>query len=169
MCVDKCDNITEDYLDCYKNPKGYYLDKNETKYKKCFYTCETCEIKGNYLNHNCIACNNNLLLGIRLKNNNYMNCYDCNYYYYFDNNSFFCTNNFSCPGEYPDLIKDKNECVKSCGDTKKNHYEFRNKCLISCPENFVVLKEKPNSCTPECPKEKPFLYLNTLNVHQIAQ
>ena len=95
LCVDKCDNITEDYLDCYKNPKGYYWDKNETKYKKCFHTCETCEIKGNYLNHNCITCNNNYSLGISLKNNNYMNCYEnCSYYYYFDNNSFFCTNNF---------------------------------------------------------------------------
>ena len=48
---------TGEYFNCYKNPKGYYLDKNDSVYKKCYNTCETCDLNGNYLNHNCIKCN----------------------------------------------------------------------------------------------------------------
>ena len=143
ICVDKCDNITQYDLDCYKNPEGYYWDKNETQYKKCFNTCKICEIKGNYLNHNCLACNNNYILGISIKSNNYINCYkNCSYYFYFDdNNNFYCTNNFSCPNEYPSLLQDKNECVK---------YDIKN--LIE----DIIIPEKNNT------KEKVEYYNNIL-------
>ena len=62
--------------------------------------------------HNCTQCNENFPLGI--KKNDYFNCYEnCSYYYYFDNeNKFHCTANFSCPNEYPLLIKNEMECVK---------------------------------------------------------
>ena len=37
---------------------------------------------------------------------------NCTYYHYFDvNNNYLCTNNFSCPNEYPILISDKMECI----------------------------------------------------------
>ena len=51
-------NICE-YINCYKEfpNKGYYLDKDEQMYKKCYYTCETCEIKGDNITHNCLECN----------------------------------------------------------------------------------------------------------------
>ena len=41
-------------------------------------------------------------------------CYEsCSYYYYFDSEyNFHCTNNLSCPDEYPSLNQDKNECIK---------------------------------------------------------
>ena len=39
-------NIREN-ITCHKDPKGYYLDKIDLLYKKCYDTCETCEIKGN--------------------------------------------------------------------------------------------------------------------------
>jgi len=46
--------------------------------------------------------------------NNLSNCYEqCDYYYYFDNDyDFHCTNNFSCPKEYPILENGRVECVK---------------------------------------------------------
>jgi len=45
-----------EYFQCYKDLKGYYLDKNESLYKKCYYSCDTCEIKGNNIIHNCLSC-----------------------------------------------------------------------------------------------------------------
>ena len=94
---------------CYKEPKGYYLDNN--LYKKCYHSCETCNKEGNYSNHNCIECNENFLFVI--KKEEYFNCYEnCNYYYYFDKeNNFHCTNNFSCPKNYPILNKNNSECI----------------------------------------------------------
>ena len=55
------DNYTDKdgYIKCYKVPIGYYLDKNESKYKKCFYTCKECEITGNNITHNGLKCNDN--------------------------------------------------------------------------------------------------------------
>ena len=38
----------------------------------------------------------------------------CKYYHYYDSyNNYICTSNFSCPVEYPKLLKDKNECIKN--------------------------------------------------------
>ena len=42
MCNDNFYKIENDpfnigeYINCYKEPKGYYLDKNELLYKKCY-------------------------------------------------------------------------------------------------------------------------------------
>ena len=43
---------------------------------------------------------------------NYNNCYEkCEYYYYFDEeNNYHCTNESTCPNEYPKLIEEINEC-----------------------------------------------------------
>ena len=32
-----------EYFNCYKEPIGYYLDKSDSLYKKCYNTCNTCE------------------------------------------------------------------------------------------------------------------------------
>ena len=44
-------NIGE-YINCYKELNGYYLDKDDLLFKKCYETCDTCEIKGNNITHN---------------------------------------------------------------------------------------------------------------------
>ena len=36
-----------EYINCYKELEEYYLDINASLYKKCYYTCKTCDIKGN--------------------------------------------------------------------------------------------------------------------------
>ena len=64
-----------EYINCYNEIEGYYLDINI--YKKCYYTCKTCEIKGNDKYHNCLICNSNYAFELYI--NNYKNCYD-NYY-----------------------------------------------------------------------------------------
>ena len=100
------------YNQCYKDPKGYYLDMNESIYKKCYYSCEKCTIKGNNITHNCLECNNNYPLEIK-NYLNYSNCFqNCSYYYYFDEyNNFHCTINNSCPKEFK--ILDGIECKKA--------------------------------------------------------
>ena len=83
----------DEYINCYNKPKGYYLDKDNYIYKKCYYSCDTCEKEGDKINHNCLQCNSNYSFIINV--NNSINCYeDCTYYYYFDdNNNYYCTNN----------------------------------------------------------------------------
>ena len=94
-----------DFITCYKEPKGYYLDISI--YKKCYYSCKTCDKEGNFSNHNCIECNENFSLEI--KNKEYINCYEkCIYYYYFDKEkNYHYTNNSSCPNNYPMLKRNK--------------------------------------------------------------
>ena len=130
------------YYKCYNEPKGYFLDKNNLLYRKCYYTCESCKISGNNATHNCLECNNNYEFGIKI--NNYMNCYqNCSYYYFFDiENRFHCTNNYSCPQEYPQLIESKKECVK---------YNI---------QNIINDKEKLINETENISKEKEEEYYN---------
>ena len=116
----------DNYVNCYKDiTEKYYLDNNI--YKPCFDTCKTCNGIGNSLNHNCKECESDSTL-------NGTNCYKiCEFYHYFDElNDYYCTENQQCPGEYPKLIVEKNECVESCIDDFK--YEFDNKCYKSCPK-----------------------------------
>ena len=103
-------NIGE-YMNCYRDPEGFYLDKKDSLYKKCYESCETCETKGDNIIHNCIKCKKNYDKEIIF--NDYLNCYEkCRYYYYFDNYGVYhCTLNSFCPDEYPFLIKDRLECI----------------------------------------------------------
>ena len=92
-------------------------------------------------------------------------CYQiCSYYFYFDENEkkYICTEKSECPASYSKLIHEKNECVKSCSNTKNHIYEFNNICLEKCPDNFIALRERQNSCTLECNKNEPFLNINEL-------
>ena len=61
-------NLNE-YFNCYnETPNGYYFDTNDTIYKKCYYTCDTCEIKGDNEFHNCLKCNNEFNFDIKISN-----------------------------------------------------------------------------------------------------
>ena len=104
--------INEIYSECYKEPKGYYLDIYDKLYKKCFDTCEKCKMKGDNKTHNCLTCNDNFPNGINY--NNSLNCYiNCSFYYYFDNeHTYYCTINPYCPNEYSKLLADKRKCIE---------------------------------------------------------
>jgi surface protein len=101
----------EKYGKCYKEPNGYYLDINNYMYKECFFSCETCEKKGDNMTHNCLKCKKNFPIEIDF--NNYTNCFEnCTYYYYYDQQNYYhCTINSSCPNEYPVLIPETKECT----------------------------------------------------------
>ena len=76
-------NIGE-YINCYKKPEGFYLDKYKLLYRKCYHTCKICEIKGDNETHNCLYCNENYPNQIIF--NNYTNCYDNESYFDYLNN-----------------------------------------------------------------------------------
>ena len=59
-------NNLGEYIKCYKDLIGYYLDKGNMTFKKCYKTCETCEIKGDNLTHNCLQCNSNYSFAINI-------------------------------------------------------------------------------------------------------
>ena len=104
---DDMENLGE-YINCYKDPEGYYLDLNAEIYRRCYYTCKTCEIKGNNLYHNCKLCKEEYPVGIIFNDtNNYKNCYrECNNYYFFEcENNHHCVIDSSSPNEYPIEIK----------------------------------------------------------------
>ena len=115
LCYKICPNTSflssyNEYLCLDKSSEGsYYFDENKNLYKECYNTCKRCNEGGNETNHNCIECNNNF--PIELKINNYHNCFNdyCTYFYFFDkNNNYHCTNNNGCPVDYP--LLDKREC-----------------------------------------------------------
>ena len=147
------------YISCYKESKGFYLDKMNDIYifKKCYYTCETCKIKGDDINHNCLTCKSNYTFEI-INNNNYINCFHkCDYYYYFDiNHNYNCTLTDSCPKEYNKLKNITGECLKSCIYDKEYKYEFRNICYKECPDNTVILNKSSYYCEIICDEDKPF-------------
>ena len=61
------------YFNCYNEaPNGYYFDKIDKLYKKCYYTCETCKIKGDNEFHNCLKCKTKF--NFEINTNNYINC-----------------------------------------------------------------------------------------------
>ena len=74
----KSDETREDgYINCYKDPEGYFLKNNET-YERCYSSCKYCTDLGNEYDNKCIECNS----GFEVKNEfpNDTNCYKkCDY------------------------------------------------------------------------------------------
>ena len=133
----------DDYVNCYKGPiEGYYIQDNILI--SCYKTCKTCEEKGTVSNHKCKSCIDNHILDDT-------NCYEnCNYYHYFDDSGeYICTDNQGCPGTYPKLIAETNECIKECSGEYK--YEYENKCYKSCPSNTYYNFEQ-TGCIVSIPK-----------------
>ena len=111
------------YINCYNNLKGYYLDNDNGIYKKCYISCEICEISGNNLNHNCLKCNSNY--PIKRNINNYINCYDKNddHYFYSD---YPILNDSASYKKYLDNIKNKIENITNNNSKNKNEIEEMN-------------------------------------------
>ena len=148
------------YINCYKNPIGYYLDETDVNnyiYKLCYEKCESCEKKGDELNNNCLECKSEY--PFKISNNNYFNCYsNCTYYYYIDENgNKICTDDFLCPEEYNKLILNERECTKNCELNNIYKYEFRNKCYSQCPIESKESIEKEYFCEVICNEENPFV------------
>ena len=140
-----------EYIYCYKEPDGYYLDNS--LYKECFKTCKKCALEGNYLFHNCSQCNDDFSFGIK-NYNNYFNCYEnCGYHFFNDyENNLFCNFNSSCDIlpyskqnefecnelDFEEIIDNilNNERNKT-NKTKEEEYEFYNKIFQRIEKRFT--------------------------------
>ena len=170
-----------EYINCYINPIGYYLDLNEGLYKKCYLSCETCELNGDIIHHNCLQCKPEF--EPYLYNNdsdeynyNYTNCYKkCNFYHYFDEEyNYHCTYNFSCPKDYPILIENKSECIYIKEEISTNFEYSREMYKDQLSTKQMVLdtyKDIANSfLVVKEPQEKDTLsetYLGEYNIEEI--
>ena len=128
------DTINNDsFINCYKDPEGFYLDKNEFFYKPCYDSCKKCSEYGDYKNNNCSECKLNYTFKYDFINNS--NCYiNCHFNYYFDNeNNYICTDNEQCPDEYNKFIEEKKRCIDECSNDNIYLYEYQNKCYAECP------------------------------------
>ena len=66
------------YIDCFELINDNYLDENDWNYKSCYFTCKSCEIGGNEINHNCLLCKDDFLNQSSILNSNFTNCYKLN-------------------------------------------------------------------------------------------
>jgi hypothetical protein len=99
-----------------------YLDGNTGDYKKCYDTCKKCTGPGTPTDNNCDKCANGYgFLAETFINTK--NCFkNCNYYYYFnENNEYFCTVSDSCDYNYK-LIRPKKKCINECKNDNENKY-----------------------------------------------
>ncbi len=153
------------YIKCYNESikkEGFYIDKKDNLYKKCYVTCETCEKNGNYSMHNCLTCKSCFSHEFKIKN--FSNCYvNYEHYFYFDIilSNYFCTEDNLCQKKYNKLIKDKRQCIEDCTMDAIYKYEFRNECFEKCPfPESKLSKDKAYFCEVVCPEEKPFVLIN---------
>ena len=127
------------FINCYKDPDGYYLDKDI--YKPCSQNCKNCTNSEDINNNKCLECYSDYLL----ENGQ---CYEiCQYYYYFDSsNQYHCSDYDRCPFEYSKLIKEKKKCISNCIDDDIYKHEIDNICYKSNPEETTLsyLSDNPN-------------------------
>ena len=148
-------NKINSFKKCYKPPQGYYLDKEDFFYKKCYNSCKKCNISGSELYHNCIECKYNYDYIIQYEI--YKNCFiNCSYYYYFDEiiSQLFCTHGLQCVGKYNKFILGTNQCIDDCKKVSK--YKFRKICYSVCPNGSYKSESKSFFCEVICNEEKPF-------------
>ena len=137
-CYHECPNNTYVRIDkpseCFDpTPSGFYLDLNQSMFKKCFSNCSECFGAGNELFHNCSKCKTNFIFINESKYST--NCFKkCNHYYYFNELSeYLCTENKTCPEQYKILITEKNKCIDECRNDDIYSYYYNNTCLKKCP------------------------------------
>ena len=147
------------YINCYTFLEGYYLYNNKY-FKRCFYSCLSCEKEGDNEKHSCGSCKESYPFEINF--NSDKNCYKkCQYYHYLNNNVTYCTIKDECNKDFDKLILDKKECVKKCSDDKEYKYEFRKQCFKKCPNYTEPSKEKEFYCEVICNINMPFERIET--------
>ena len=143
----KCKEFEINKEICLNNtPEGYYFDIDEGYYRNCYHTCKKCEGPGDELNNNCIECINNCTF---LNDSFYLNnCFEkCKFYYYFNfYDEYSCTINKQCPDDYPELIREKNECVEKCQNDDIYRYEYKNICYEKCPNGTLAEEDDEYIC-----------------------
>ena len=121
----------------------YYMNPEpdgSCTYKKCYYTCLSCNGEGNSENNNCINCAEGYQPDPQYEGN----CVKvCDYYWYIDPTSqkYTCTEGASCPRQLPYLAELTKECLSDCiyayNFETTALYKYQKTCVIKCPENTM--------------------------------
>ena len=148
------------YKECYTNitkPSKFYLNLNNKDFEKCYKSCETCEIKGDENNNNCITCEIGYERNL-LTNNCEIQC-DKYYYIYFGEKR--CTKKYECPEDNPLLISEIKKCTDNCLNEVPYINQYDGRCLKECPENSTLVNHicRDNN-TEECILTKKKLILS---------
>ena len=69
-----------DYINCYGESEGYYLDEDNWEYKQCYISCKTCKKGGDNITNNCLTCKEEYSKEINISNSDYKNCYKPYYF-----------------------------------------------------------------------------------------
>ena len=121
------EDLNED-INCCGNLKGYFLDNNDLIYKKCYVSCDTCEIEGSCINHNCLSCNEDFPFEISV--NNYINCYkNLSDHNYFDPTDY-------CNDDKKYDIKDLIEMIKNM-PKNENETEYYDSILEKIESSYL--------------------------------
>ena len=154
--------INQTFIKCYKNIEGYYLDKNNNNFKKCYESCQLCEKEGNITHHNCIKCKKDYFYELNISS--YLNCYDkCEFNFYYDENNkkYYCTPDDNCVNYFDKIISEKNQCIDDCKKDSVFPFEFQKKCYNICPINISQISNDKNHCEIKCPKDLPYELIET--------
>jgi len=112
------------------------LDKENKEYKLCYSDCKTCNYSGDGNENNCTSCKN----GQRLKPDiiNSTNCVtQCDYFYYYQNDKYKCTENEICPENYELEIKEKRKCIDKCENDNIYIIQYDGECYKETPEGTI--------------------------------
>ena len=128
-----------EYINCYNEEtklENFYLDKENNEYKLCYSNCKTCNYSGDGNENNCTSCKN----GQRLKPDiiNSTNCVtQCDYFYYYQNDKYKCTDNELCPENYELEIKEKRKCIDKCENDNTYIIQYDGECYKEIPEGTI--------------------------------
>ena len=145
-CTDSCGEsfpyIIEDTKECVKKCKG---TNYEVFYKnQCHLSCSSIDGMNGMVQKEIKDDDN-------LKEIATYTC-QCQYYWYYNNGEIEClSSDEKCPDEYNNLVKDTNQCVKSCPES--HNYYFNNECFKNCQEakeKYQLPVKAPNSNSKEC-------------------
>ena len=146
-------NGNSDYTFCYDSttPDGYFLN-SEKIYQPCYHTCKTCNGSEGRMDQKCISCND----GYELINGT--NCEKkCTFYYYYEDNEYYCTEDNFCPKEFRYRIKVEYFNSSNYQNLMKDSlYSITRRCYKECPEGFTPLPGEFFLCEPFCEPTKLF-------------
>ena len=145
LCEDdyKCPEFDYNITECELKVKdGFYLDKNDGIYKRCYYSCKSCDYSGNEIFNNCTECKEEFIyrdFDYYINKGKYINCRkDCPYKMFYHENNYICTEIDSCTENYSKLINGTNLCIDDCQKDDLYKIEYNNTCFL----NNLAVKDK---------------------------
>ena len=165
------------YSDCYKSeeiPKNYYFDQNTNSYEPCYYTCSSCNYRGDGNVNNCTKCAKDYTE--EPEKTGSTNCVvSCkNFYYYTSYGQYKCSSNPQCPEEKNLLIREKKKCVDNCMSDEKYKYQYSGECFEQCPpdtvnENYICRVKSKEVCSKSLSQFDLYDFLKEGGVEKIAK